>query len=134
VVASGLASAKAGTQLVVTFDKTSPSVVANMQLLTPPSPPPALAAGSTFASLSGTVVSHSAISLVIQKQPDNAKVTVALSKNTKVISNVSAGQTGKTLSSLQDGASYVMVQAVQTGTTYNAFSVQILVPIAGGTQ
>ena len=128
-VAGTLASAQPGAHIVVMFDKANPTTIANIQLLAAPAAPPTVPTGSTMVTLAGVVVSHSANSLVITKQTDGTKATIALSKNTQIISNASAGKTGKTLSYLTDNNSYVSVQAIQTGTTYTAFAVQILIPL-----
>ena len=100
------------------------------KLPTPSPTPSALPAGSTFTSLSGPELSHTATSMVVMDQAANAKITIAITKNTFVLSNVSAGQKGKDLSYLTDGSSYVYVNAVKTGSTYTANSIQILIPIA----
>jgi len=126
----GLDAAKAGTAATVVPSTADPLVAANVQLVMPPAPAPMPPAGATYINITGPVLSHSATSLVVKNLQINANAAIVITADTKVISNVAEGERGRGIQDIVDNTTFVSVGAVQTGTTYTAHTVQILVPIA----
>lgn len=129
-VGLSLAAAKVGSAVTVVPSTSDASVAANIQLVMPPVLAPAPPAGSTFVNISGPVLSHSASGLVVKNLQINANAAIAITQETKVISNVAEGERGLGLSDIADNSTFVSVGAVDAGGTYTAHTVQILVPIA----
>ena len=123
-VASGqtgksLATLAPGTRVLLIPDDSNPTSAASISVV-PMAPPPPVGASGTPISVDGTLVSKTASSFVLAVQ-GSGNVTVLINTGTAILSNVSAGQVGKSLSDTAAGA---MLQVSGTtgvkGVTANA--------------
>ncbi len=126
----GLAAAQVGTPATVVPSTTDASLAANLQLILPPAPAPMPPAGATYVNIAGPVLSHSATGLVVKNLQINANAAIAITPDTRIISNVAEGERGLGLSDIADNSTFVSVGAVESAGAYTAHTVQILVPIA----
>ncbi len=126
----GLDAAKVGTAATVVPSSADPLVAANVQLVLPPAPAPMPPAGSAYVNITGPVLSHSAAGLVVKNLQINANAAIAITEDTRVISNVAKGERGLGMGDIVDNSTFVSVGAVESAGAYTAHTVQILVPIA----
>jgi len=116
-----LSDLTAGTMILVVPDATG-AAAAQVSVVPMAPPPPTNGAP---ASVSGTVASKSATTLVIKPQDGSANMSVTINNTTEVLSNVLAGQPGKTMSDVVAGT-MVTVSGTAGATGIKANSVQIL--------
>mgnify|MGYP001575064677 CR=1 FL=1 len=116
---------------VLVIPKSSNPAAADSIMIVPATPPVTNSIQGTPVSLTGTIVSKTASSITLKPQggPATASaIKVLITKNTLVLSNVLAGQTGKTLNDATPG---ILVNVFgTTGTAgVTANTLQLLIPL-----
>jgi hypothetical protein len=117
-----------GIQLMVQPKNADASVAQSITVMTMPVAPANNLSGPP-ATISGLVISKTATSLTITND-SSPGINVVLGKNTIVLTNVLAGEKGKTLDDIAVN-NYVVVFGTAGTRGLNAVSVQLLVPIPG---
>jgi hypothetical protein len=124
-VGKTLAQIAPGTQVLIQPHEPGSNVADQVSALSAPTIADNDPAGP-LVTITGTLVSTTTSSLTINT-PSDPKMKVAITKNTIFISNVLAGQKGKTLNDAVPGT-YVQVVGIATTKGLEVKSVQPLVP------
>ncbi len=121
----GVADLLVGTMILVTPSTDSPLDAAAISFVPIPSAP-VFSAGGPFVSVSGTVTAKNATSLTV-KGLDNSTNVVLLDKDTQILSTVTEGEKGKTVSNITVG-SYIQSSGISGAGDLKAQSVVFMAP------